>query len=104
VGDRLGAVDRQENGDVSTVTVAITNDKKTLSAPVAQENAENNAALLPPVSQSACKVFDPHFYQRLLHPRSNLLKEFPVLDGTDVLLVCVTSQCYDFTYIACLAF
>ena len=104
VGDRLGAVDRQETGDVSTVTVAITNDKKTLSAPVAQENAGNNAATLPSVSQSASTVFDPHFYLRLLHPLSHLLKEFPVLDGTDVRLVCVTSQCYIFTFIACLVF
>ena len=60
VGDRLGAVCRQETGDVSTVTVAVTNDNKTLSAPVAQANAGNNAATLPSLSQSASPVFIPH--------------------------------------------
>ena len=35
-----------EAGEVSTVTVAVTKDKETLSAPVAQTNAGNNAATL----------------------------------------------------------
>jgi hypothetical protein len=88
VGDRLGAVDRQETGDVSTVTVVVTNDKETLSAPVAQANAGNYAAALPSLSQSAGPVFTPNFYQRLPHPLSHLLKELPVVDGTDVSLLC----------------
>jgi len=99
VGDRLGAVDRQETGDVSTVTVAVTNDKEALSAPGAQANAGNNAATLPSLSQSASPVFILNFYQRLPHPLSHPLKELPERDGTHV---CVTSQCYLFTYIACL--
>jgi hypothetical protein len=33
-------------------------------------------------------VFTPHFYQRLPHPLSHLLKELPVVDGIDVGLMC----------------
>ena len=48
MGDRLGAVNRQETGDVSKATVAVTNDKETLSAAlVAQADAGNNGAALP---------------------------------------------------------
>jgi hypothetical protein len=102
VADSLGAVNRQENGDVSTVTVAVTNDKETLSAaPVAQANAGNNAATLPSKSQSASPVFTPHFYQKLLHPLSHLLKELPVLDGTDVSLLCDISMLH--FYLHCLS-
>lgn len=36
VRNRLGAVDRQETGDMSTVTVAVTNDTEALSVHVAQ--------------------------------------------------------------------
>ena len=32
-------------------------------------------------------MFTPHFYQRLSHPLSHLLKEFPVMDSTDVILL-----------------
>jgi hypothetical protein len=37
---------------------------------------------------SASQVLTPHFYQRLPHPLSRLLKELPVVDGTDVKLLC----------------
>jgi hypothetical protein len=53
---------------VSTVTAAVTNDKETLSAPVGQGNAGNNAPALPFLSQSASPFFTPHFYQKLPHP------------------------------------
>ena len=89
MGDGFGAVDRQETGNVSTVTAVFTNGKENLlSAPVAQANDGNNAATLPSVSQSASPVFTPHFYQRLSHPLSDLLKELPMLDGTDFSLLC----------------
>jgi len=65
VGDRLGAVDRQETGDVSTVTVVVTNDTQGLSVPVALAEAGNNELALPSLSQSASPVFTPHFYQKL---------------------------------------
>jgi hypothetical protein len=41
VGDRLGAEDRQDTGDVSTATVAVTNHTENIPAHVAQVNAEN---------------------------------------------------------------
>jgi hypothetical protein len=80
VGDRLGADDRQDTRDVSTVTVAVTKHTEALPA-----QAE---AGLPSLGQSANQVFTPHFYQRLPHPLSNLLKEISVVDGTDVSLLC----------------
>jgi len=43
---------------------------------------------LPSLGQSASQVFAPHFYQRLTHPLSHLLKERPVANGTYVNLVC----------------
>jgi hypothetical protein len=80
--------DRQQTRDVSKATVAVTNDKETLSVPFARANAGNNVAALPSLSRRASPVFAPHFYQRPPHPPSHLLKELPVLDGTDVSLVC----------------
>jgi hypothetical protein len=88
VGDRLSAEDRQDTGDVSTVTVAVTNHTETLPAHVVQANARNNATGLPSLGQSANQVFTPHFYHRLSHPLSHLLKEHPVVNGTDVSLLC----------------
>jgi hypothetical protein len=82
-GDRSGAADRQDTGHVSTVTVAVTNDRKALSAPVAQANAGNNVVGLPSLCQSGSPVFTPHFYQRLNPPLSHLFKELLVVDGTD---------------------
>ena len=51
-------------------------------------NSGRNVAGLPSLGQSAIQVFTPHFYQRLPHPLSHLLKELPVVDGTDVNLLC----------------
>jgi hypothetical protein len=88
VGDRSGAEDKQDTGDLSTVTVAVNNNVGALSAHVAQADAGINAAGLPSLGQSASQVFTPHFYQRLPHLLSHLLKELPVVDGTDVNLLC----------------
>jgi hypothetical protein len=82
-GDRIGADDRQSTGDVSTVTVAVTSHTEALPAHGAQE-----AAGLPSLGQSAHQVCTPHFYQRLPHPLSHLLKELPVVDGTYVSHLC----------------
>jgi hypothetical protein len=65
MGDRLGAVDRQETGDMSLATVAVTNDTQALSVSVALAEAGNNEVALPSLSQSASPVFTPHFYQNL---------------------------------------
>jgi hypothetical protein len=65
---------------VSTVTVAVTKHTEALPA-----QAE---AGLPSLGQSANQVFTPNFYHRLSHPLCHLLKEPPVIDGTDVSLLC----------------
>jgi hypothetical protein len=57
VGDRLGADDRQDTRDVSTVTVDVTKHTDALPAHVAQAEAG-----LPSLGQSANQVFNPHFY------------------------------------------
>jgi hypothetical protein len=88
VGDRLRAEDREDTGDVSTVTVAVTNRTETLPAHVAQGNAGNNATGLPPLGESANQVITLHFYHRLSHTLSHLLKELPVVVGTNVILLC----------------
>jgi hypothetical protein len=79
----LGADDRQDTGDVSTITVDVTNHIEALPAHVTQV-----ALGLPSLGQSANQVFTPHFYQRLPQPLSHLLKEIPVVDGTNVSLLC----------------
>ena len=50
-------------------------------------NAGMVVAQLTPSGQGIKQVFTLHFYQRLPHPLSHLLKEIPVLDGTDVNLL-----------------
>jgi len=69
---------------VSTVTVAVSRDTGVLLAQVAQVNSRLNVAGLPFIGQSTSQVFTPHFYQRLPHRLSHLLKELPVVDGNDV--------------------
>jgi len=88
VEDRLGVEDRGDTGDVSTVTVAVNNDTEALLTEVAQASTGINAATLPSLGQGASQVFTPHFYQRLPHLLSHLLKELPVVDSTDVNLLC----------------
>jgi hypothetical protein len=58
-------LDRQETGDVSTVTVAVNNETQALSVPVALTEAGNNELAFPSLMQSASPVFTPHFYQKL---------------------------------------
>jgi hypothetical protein len=55
---------------------------------VVQAGAGINAATSPSLGQGASQVFTPHFYQRLPHPLSHLLKELPIVDVTDVNLLC----------------
>ena len=43
---------------------------------------------LPSLRQSGSPVFIHHFYQSLPHPLSHLPKELPVVNGTDVNLLC----------------
>jgi hypothetical protein len=40
------------------------------------------------LAQGASQVFTPHLYHRLTHPLNHILKELPVVDGTDVNLLC----------------
>lgn len=88
MGDRLGAEDRGDTGNVSTVTAAVNNDIEALLMQVAQASTGINAATSPSLGQGASQVFTPHFYRRLPHPLSHLLKELPIMDGTDVNLWC----------------
>lgn len=87
VDNRLDTENRQDTGDLSTVTVAVNNDRGVLSAHVTQANAGINAAGLPSLGQSGSQVFTPLFYERLTHPQSHLLKELPVVVGNDVNLL-----------------
>ena len=60
----------------------------TLADQIAQVNARMVAAQVTPSGQGIKQVFTPHFYQRIPHPLSHLLKELPVVDGTDVNVLC----------------
>jgi len=51
-------------------------------------NAGMVAAQVTPSEQGIKQMFTPHFYQRLPHPLSHLVKELPVVDGTDVNILC----------------
>ena len=76
--------DRQDTGRVSTVTGLVDMEVGTLVDQIAQVNAGMVAAQVTPSGQGIKQVFTPHFYQRLPHPSSHLLKEIPVVDVTDV--------------------
>ena len=80
--------ERQDTGIVSTVTGAVDVEVDTLADQVAQVNTGMVAAQVTLSGQGIKQVFTPHFYQRLPHPLSHLLKELPVVDGTDVNLSC----------------
>lgn len=43
---------------------------------------------LQAVSPGVVTTFSSHIYQRLPHPLSNILNEIPMVDGTNVNLVC----------------
>jgi len=59
-----------------------------LADQIAQVSAGMVAAQVTPSGQWIKLVFTPHIYQRLPHPLSHLLKELPVVDSTDVNLLC----------------
>jgi len=80
--------DRQDTGRVSTVKGAVDVEVGTLADQIAQVNAGMVVAQVTPSGQGIKQVFTPHFYRRLPHPLSQLLKELPVVDGSDVNLVC----------------
>ena len=73
---------------MSTVTGAVDVEVSTLADQIAQVNMGNVAAQVTPSGQGIKQVFSPHLYQRLPHPLSHLLKELPIVDGTDVNLLC----------------
>ena len=79
---------RQDTEIVSTVTGAVDVEVGALADQIAQVNAGTVAAQVTPSGQGIKQVFTPHFYQRLPHPLSHLLKELPVVDGADVNLLC----------------
>ena len=80
--------ERQDTENVSADTVAVSNETSALAAQVAQPNSGLDTVGLPTPAQSVNQFFTPHFYQRLPHPLSRLMKELPVVDGTDVNLLC----------------
>jgi len=73
---------------VSAVTGAVYVEVGALADQIAQVNAGMVAEQVTPSGQGIKQVFTPHFYQRLPHPLSHLLKELPVVDGADVNLLC----------------
>jgi hypothetical protein len=77
-----------EDSQDSTVAVTVNSETRNLAAQAAQVNAEISVAGVPAAVPSASQVFTPHFYQRLPHPLSHLVKELPVVDGIDVNLLC----------------
>jgi hypothetical protein len=80
--------DRQDTGRVSTFTGPVDMEVGTLVDQIAQVSAGMVAAQVTPSGQGIKQVFTPHFYQMLPHLLSHLLKEIPVVDGTDVNLLC----------------
>jgi len=80
--------ERQDTENVSTNTVAVSNETSALAAQVAQPNSGFATVGVPAPTQSLNQVFTPHFYRRLAHPLNHLMKELPVVDGTDVNLLC----------------
>jgi len=80
--------DRQDTGRMSTDTGEVDVEVSTLAAQIAQVNAGMVAAQVTPSGQWIQQVFTPHFYQRLPHTLSHLLKELPVVDGTVIKLLC----------------
>ena len=80
--------ERQDTENVSTDTVAVSNETNALAAQVAQPKSGLGTVGVPAPAQSVNQVFTQHFYQRLPHPFSHLMKELPVVEGTDVKLLC----------------
>jgi len=79
---------RQDTGIMSTVTGAVDVEVGALADQIAQVKAGMVATQVTPSGQGIKQVFTPHFYRRLPHPLSHLLKELPVVDGTDGNLLC----------------
>jgi len=81
-------VERQDMENVTSDMVAVNNDTSALAAQVAQPNSRLGTVGVLAPAQSVNQVFTLHFCQRLLHPLSHLMKELPVVSGTDVNLLC----------------
>ena len=73
---------------MSAVTGAVYVEVGALADQLAQVNAGMVVAQLTKSGQGIKQVFTPHFYQRLPHPLSHLLKELPLMDCADVKLLC----------------
>jgi len=79
--------ERQDTGRVSTVMGVVDVEVGMLADQIAQVNTGMVAVQVMPSGQGIKQVFTPHLYQRLPQPLSHLLKELPVVDGTDVNLL-----------------
>jgi hypothetical protein len=88
LGELVGAEHRGGTGDVSTVNVPVSPGSEVPVAQPALVNAGVNPAATPPFVHSVSQVFSPQYYQRLPHPLTQLLKELPLVDGTDVNRLC----------------
>jgi len=82
--DNPSSDERQDTGRVSTVMGTLDREVGTLADQIAPGNAGMVAAQVMPSGHGIKQEFTPHFYQRLPHPLSNLIKELPVVDGTEV--------------------
>jgi len=83
-----GEEERRDTVNVNNDTVAVNNSTSALAAQIAQPNSGLETVGVPATAQSVNQVFTTHFYQILPHPLSHLMKELPVVDGSDVNLLC----------------
>ena len=86
--DNSSPNERQDKETVRVVTGAVDVEFSTLADQIAQMNVGMSAPQVTSSMQAIKQVFTPHLYQRLPHPLSHLLKELPVVYGTDVNLSC----------------
>ena len=63
MGDRLGADDREDTGNVSTVTAAVNNDIEALLMQVEQASTGINAATSPSLGQGASRCLPLTFIE-----------------------------------------
>jgi hypothetical protein len=73
---------------LSTVNFPVNHDSQVPLAQAAQDIAGVNPAAALPFVQSVSQVFTPQYYQRFPHLLTQLLKELPVVDGTEVKRLC----------------
>jgi len=82
--DSPSSEEGQDTGRVSTVVGTLDREVGTLTDRSDPGNAAMVAARVVPSGHWMKQVFAPHFYQRLPHPLSGLIKQLPIVDDTEV--------------------